>query len=115
MLVVLCFFLTLIVTINIVADSSSNLLPRGFDPDTLTDSDISERRFGSKLVLVVEQCQCVVIWGVKTCLVIMYLRLTSLRLENIAIRVLAAYIGLSFAIMEILYLGVWCRPFSNYW
>lgn len=34
---------------------------------------------------------------------------------NIYVKALAIYVGVSFAIMEILYLGVWCRPFHNYW
>lgn len=115
MVVVLAFFLTLIVAINIVADTNSNLLPLGFDASTLTEEDIRERTTGSKLVLVVEQCQCVVIWGLKTCLAIMYLRLTSHHYEHIAIKFLAAYIAITFIVMEILYFGVWCRPISNYW
>ncbi|KAL1623760.1 hypothetical protein SLS54_004221 [Diplodia seriata] len=61
----LCSYTTLIVTINIVAFTESNLLPPGFDMDSLTPPDVAERRFGSKLVLVVEQCQCVTIWAVK--------------------------------------------------
>jgi hypothetical protein len=39
----------------------------------------------------------------------MYLRLTTLRRENIAIKVLLVYVGVTFVVMEILYLGVWCR------
>lgn len=63
--VALCSYTTLIVTINIVAFTESNLLPPGFSEKDLTPDDIAERRFGSKLVLVVEQCQCVTIWAVK--------------------------------------------------
>lgn len=61
MVIVFCFYTVLIVAINIVRDSSSNLLPPGFDMDTLTPDDISRREYGSKLVLVVEQCQCVTV------------------------------------------------------
>ena len=35
--------------------------------------------------------------------------------ENVAIKLLAAYVALGFVVMEILYFGVWCRPFHNYW
>jgi hypothetical protein len=35
--------------------------------------------------------------------------------ENIAVKLLAAYVAIGFIVMEILYFGVWCRPFSNYW
>jgi hypothetical protein len=34
---------------------------------------------------------------------------------NLAVKILAGYIAGSFVIMEILYFGVWCRPFKDYW
>ncbi|KAB2573140.1 hypothetical protein BFW01_g4967 [Lasiodiplodia theobromae] len=113
--VALCSYTTLIVTINIVAFTESNLLPPGFDEKDLTPGDIAERRFGSKLVLVVEQCQCVTIWAVKACLLIMYYRLTIALKENIAVKILSVYVAFGFVFMEVFYFGVWCRPFSNYW
>lgn len=115
MILALCFYTTLIVTINIVAHTSSNLLPPGYDIRHMTKADIQERTYGSKLVLIVEQCQCCTIWLAKACLLIMYLRLTTLRKENIAIKVLCGYVAFGFIFMEIFYLGVWCRPFHNYW
>lgn len=57
MLAALCTYTVLLVTINMTADSSTNLLPPEFDMDALTPSDKQRREFGSKLVLVVEQCQ----------------------------------------------------------
>lgn len=30
------------------------------------------------------------------------------------VKILMAYIAISFVIVEIFYYGVWCRPFSNY-
>lgn len=115
MMVVLCFYTVVIVTINIVEHTSSNLLPPGYDIAHMTQQDIDERTLGSKLILVVENCQIVTVWGAKACLLIMYLRLTTLRRENIAIKALLGYVIGSFILMEILYLGVWCRPFHNYW
>lgn len=115
MLVVLCFYTTLIATINIVRFVNSNLLPPGFDVATLSATDKAQREYGSKLILVVEQCQCVTVWGVKACLLILYFRLTEMRRENIAIRILAAYVAFGFVFMEIFYFGVWCRPFYEYW
>jgi hypothetical protein len=35
--------------------------------------------------------------------------------QNLAVKFVAAYTAAGFVIMEILYLGVWCRPFSQYW
>ena len=76
MIFALITYTTMIVSINIVADYNSNLLPPDFDTSTLTNEDIDEREYGSKMILVVEQCQIVTIWAVKACLLIMYYRLT---------------------------------------
>lgn len=115
MVVALCFYTVLIPVINIVRDHDSNLLPPHFDVDSLTRNDVRERAFGSKLVLVTEQCQCVTVWLAKACLLILYLRLTTMRKEHIVVVALFCYVVGSFVIMDILYFGVWCRPFSNYW
>lgn len=75
----------LIACINIVSHTSSNLI----DPTqavNLTPDEIDKRRLGSKLILVVEQLQCTVIWLVKCCLLLMYNRLTC-----VALRVLALF------------------------
>lgn len=112
---ILCFFTALIAVINIVETTSSNLIPPGYDIEHMTKADIDERTLGSKLILVVEECQMIVIWGTKVCLLTMYHRFTTLKKENIAIKIIAAYVVLSFILMQILYLGVWCRPFHNYW
>ncbi|KAK3711585.1 hypothetical protein LTR37_009576 [Vermiconidia calcicola] len=115
MVLVLCFYTTLISTINIVSDTSSNLLPPGFDVNSLTPQDVKERQYGSKLILVVEQCQCVTIWGAKGCLIILYLRITNMRGENFAIKCLAAFVVASFIVMDSLYFAYWCQPFNHYW
>lgn len=65
----------LIVAMNIVADTSSNLIDPN-DPTELDAANILLREYGSKMVLVVEQMQCVTIWLVKACLLLMYSRLT---------------------------------------
>ena len=44
----------------------------------------------------------------------LYLRLTTMRKENIAVKVLGAYIIITFIVMDSLYFGYWCQPFSNY-
>jgi hypothetical protein len=64
------------VTINIQYDKNSNLIDPD-NPPTLTSQDIAERTFGSKLVLVIEQMQILTIWLVKTCLLLMYSRFSS--------------------------------------
>ncbi|KAM5374828.1 hypothetical protein ACJZ2D_006322 [Fusarium nematophilum] len=99
----------LIACINIVSHTSSNLI----DPNrtiALSPAEISRRRFGSKIILVAEQLQCTVIWLVKFCLLLM----TNLSYNRV-VKAVAVYVGVGFVVMEILYFGVWCRPFSQYW
>lgn len=35
--------------------------------------------------------------------------------HNLIVKLVAVYVGTGLVMMEILYFGVWCRPFSNYW
>ncbi|KFA79701.1 hypothetical protein S40288_10134 [Stachybotrys chartarum IBT 40288] len=104
----------IMVTINIIATTNSNLIDPN-DKTELTPDNIREREYGSKMVLVAEQMQILTIWAVKVCLLIMYNRLTMSLRQNIAVKVVAAYVALGFVVMEVLYLGVWCRPFHQYW
>lgn len=60
---------------NILAKTNTNLIDPAHPAD-LTPQDVSERIYGSKLVLVVEQMQIITVWLVKCCLLIMYARLT---------------------------------------
>jgi hypothetical protein len=104
----------LMVAINIIAHTSSNLI----NPDeqvVLTPQEIADREYGSKMVLVVEQMQILTTWLVKCCLLIMYSRLTLSLKQHLVVKIVAVYVGVGFVIMEILYLGVWCRPFNQYW
>lgn len=82
---------------------------------SLTPESIASRTRGSKYVLVVEQSMIATIWGCKACLLLLYSKLTLGLKQNIAVKIVAGYVGVSFVVMEILYFGVWCRPFSHYW
>jgi hypothetical protein len=110
-------YTTLIVVSNRWLKAGSNLESSGFDFGALTAYQISRRIYGSKLMIVAEQMQISVIWACKACLLIMYFRLTrtALRNENIAIKLLSAYVALGYATMQILYFAVWCRPFPEYY
>jgi hypothetical protein len=110
-------YTALLVCANKYVKAQSNLFPPGFDVTTLSSYELSRRRYGSKMVVVVEQTQIAVIWACKACLLIMYHRLTrtALRNENVAIKLLASYVALGFVVMEILYFAAWCRPISEYW
>ncbi|KAH7093578.1 hypothetical protein FB567DRAFT_411664, partial [Paraphoma chrysanthemicola] len=110
-------YTALIVCSNRYVKAQSNLLPPGFDIHQLSDYDLSRRVYGSKMVVIVEQTQIAVIWACKATLLIMYHRLTrtALRNENIAIKLLSAYVILGFVVIEILYFAAWCRPITEYW
>ncbi|KAK5625817.1 hypothetical protein RRF57_001533 [Xylaria bambusicola] len=111
-----------LVTMNILHTTDTNLIDPA-NPPVLTPHEIDSRVFGSKLVLVVEEMQIVTIWLVKACLLIMYSRLTTFadarsgfnKIQALGVKIVGAYTILSFVVMEILYLGVWCRPFTEYW
>ena len=99
---------------NIVAHLDTNLmLPE--DIPLLTPESIQSRIRGSKFVLVVEQSMIMTQWGCKICLLLLYNKLTFGLKQQLAVKIVGAYVVVSLVIMEILYLGVWCRPFSGYW
>lgn len=99
----------------------------------LTPSSTESRVRGSKLVLVVEQCMIMTTWGCKICLLIIYHRLMYVRLyetqrylltehsraalnkNEFLVKLVSAYVVLSWVVMEGLWLGFWCRPFHDYW
>lgn len=114
MLIAMLTDTVLIVAMNIVADTSSNLIDPA-DTTVLDAANIAQREYGSKMVLVVEQMQCVTIWLVKACLLLMYSRLTMNLKQRVAVKAVAIYAIVGFVVMEILYLAVWCRPFNQYW
>ncbi|KAH7114579.1 hypothetical protein B0J13DRAFT_573564 [Dactylonectria estremocensis] len=99
---------------SVISRTSSNLIDPNDDTE-LTPENIKERIVGSKWVLVVEQMQILTIWTVKICLLLMYNRLTMSLNQNLAVKIVAGYVVVGFVVMEILYLGVWCRPFDQYW
>lgn len=105
----------LIAVMHEVVQTSSNLIEPGEDITKFTHEEIETRIYGSKLVLVVEQMQILTIWLIKACLLIMYGRMTSVLPQRKIVFATAIYVGVTFVIMEILYLGVWCRPFSQYY
>jgi hypothetical protein len=110
-------YTALIVISNRWLKAGSNLEPSDFDFNTLTTNQLSQRIYGSKLMIAVEQTHICTIWFCKACLLIMYYRLTrtALRNENIAIKLLSAYVALGYIAMQTLYFAVWCRPFSEYY
>lgn len=60
---------------NIVAHVDTNLIAPEDIPN-LTPESIRSRVYGSKLVLLVEQCMITSQWGCKVCLLLLYDKLT---------------------------------------
>ncbi|PVI01411.1 hypothetical protein DM02DRAFT_349108 [Periconia macrospinosa] len=105
----------LMAVMHIVVHTDSNLIAPGEDISHFTQKEIDNRIYGSKLVLVVEQMQIITIWLVKSCLLLMYWRMTALLPQRKVVIAVSTYVAVGFVVMEILYLGVWCRPFNQYW
>lgn len=76
MLATLIPYTALLVTMNIVANTNSNLIPPGINVDDFTQQELDERVYGSKLVVAVEEMQCITVWSLKGSLVFLYYRLT---------------------------------------
>ncbi|KAF7596024.1 hypothetical protein BBP40_003804 [Aspergillus hancockii] len=145
MLLTYAFYTNFIVWVNVQAKyPNTNILP-----DTgmqgLTEEDIQNRIYGSKITFILEQSMVIVQWGCKACMILVYHRLTSVAPSNLAlmvrplwiamrrtrqsyantgdrsmtkmplpVKILMGYIGVSFIVVEVFYLTVWCRPFSHY-
>lgn len=105
----------LVAIMSQIVKTSSNLIPPEDDVSRYTSEEIKSRIYGSKLVLVVEQMQLITIWLIKACLLIMYDRMTFVLPQHKIVVATAIYVAVSFVVMEVLYFGVWCRPFTQYW
>jgi hypothetical protein len=109
-----CLYTVLIAFLNVDATVETNLIDPN-DIPKLTHDDIVRRTWGSKMVLLVEQCECAVQWGTKACLLILYWRLTQNLAQHVVVKAVTAYILVTYIVMEVLYFGYWCRPFHDYW
>lgn len=114
MLFVFAFYTNLVAVMNIVAHLDTNLMLPS-DIPLLTPESIKSRIHGSKLVLVVEQSMITTIWGCKICLLLLYNKLTFGLWQQLAVKIVGGYVVVNWIVMEILYFGVWCRPFNQYW
>jgi hypothetical protein len=81
---------------HVVSTTSSNLIEPGVDVSTFSQNEIDHRVLGSKLVLVVEQMQCITVWLVKACLLLLYRRMTLLLPQHKVVLVVAGYVAISF-------------------
>lgn len=114
MILAACLYTILIVLLNIVSEVQTNLIAPG-DLPNLTPENIAGRVRGSKMVLGLEACMCCVIWLCKSCILLLYYKLTFGLTQHIMVKLTGVYVVCSFIVMMTLYFAVWCRPFSGYW
>ncbi|KAK0639205.1 hypothetical protein B0T16DRAFT_337132 [Cercophora newfieldiana] len=101
-------------TTNEIAANGSNYVEEGAT-DNWTEEQYASARWGSKMLVAKEEVMLTCIWLVKFCLLILYGRMTSGLRESLAVKITAGYCLLTYILAQVLYLGAWCRPVSNYW
>lgn len=89
--------------------------PTELDAVLADPKQVHDRVLGSKIVIALEQCMLFSTWGVKTCLLILYWRITQNLPSRLYVKILAVYVAVGFAVIMITYYAVYCRPFSQYW
>jgi hypothetical protein len=81
---------------------------------TFTQEEIDERIYGSKIVVISEQAMLNVIYVIKSCVLIMYTRLTVGLSTQKFVKYLAIYVAIGWVATEIAFFTA-CRPFTGYW
>lgn len=106
----------MLVLIQISSRYATNLMdPKDYDTVLADPKQVSDRIYGSKIVIGLEQCMLFSTWGVKTCMLILYWRITMNLRSNLYIKILTGYVILGFVVIMVTYYGVYCRPFQQYW
>ncbi|KAL2352160.1 hypothetical protein BJ546DRAFT_1064433 [Cryomyces antarcticus] len=114
MLLACTWYTTLVVCLNVIArGGGSNLFEPSLLP-TFTEKDIQERIKGSKIVIVSEQAMLNTIWTLKICMLFLYSRLTFGLKQQLAVKILCAYVACGWVACELAFFFA-CRPFSGYW
>ncbi|KAH8587012.1 hypothetical protein B0O99DRAFT_465523, partial [Bisporella sp. PMI_857] len=107
-------FTGVIVSTNQVANNGSNYLPPGA-AELLTPEEMDSAVYGSKMSIVLEQFNLFTLWQIKSCILLLYGRLTVGLKERVAVKFIGWYCLLGFTVIQITYWGVWCRPVQQYW
>lgn len=111
-----CIYTAMLVLIQISARYATNLMdPKDYSEVLADPKQVSDRIYGSKIVIGLEQCMLFSTWGVKTCMLMLYWKITMNLRSNLYIKILSAYVVLGFVVIMVTYYAVYCRPFSQYW
>jgi len=115
MLFVLATYTADMWAINQVAVNGSNYM----SPETaaaLTPEGVQQAIWGSKMTLALEMFTLATEWIAKWCLVILYYRLTSsMNRQRLAVKLIGVYCVVSYILVAVLCLTVWCHPIYEYW
>ncbi|KAI4220049.1 MAG: hypothetical protein L6R36_007898 [Xanthoria steineri] len=114
MLFVVVTFTGVIVSVNQVSHNLSNYLPPGA-AEAFTSEEHDNAVYGSKFVMILEQFMLANTWLCKACLLILYHQMTLGLKHNKLVKIVGGYCVLGYVLVQILYLGVWCRPIQQYW
>jgi hypothetical protein len=72
------------------------------------------RAMSLEFLVAVEQLQLVTAFMLKASVLIMYARMTNLSRLKLVVKTTAICVAVGFIIIEVLWLGVWCRPLKLY-
>lgn len=114
MLAVLGLYTTLVVSLNVIAQGGGSNLYLPELEGTFTSDQISERIFGSKIVIVSEQAMLNLVYAVKACMLVMYTRLTLGLTTQRLVKYLALYTFAGWFASQVAFFAA-CRPFTGYW
>jgi hypothetical protein len=89
--------------------------PADYDQVLSDPQQVRDRIFGSKIVIGLEQCMLFSTWGVKTCMLTLFWRLTKNLRLHVYVKIVAVYVAVGFVVIMVTYYAVYCRPFSQYW
>lgn len=54
-------------------------------------------------------------WGVKTCMLTLFWRLTKNLPLHLYVKIVVWYVAVGFVVIMVTYYAIYCRPFSQYW
>ncbi|KAF2157980.1 hypothetical protein K461DRAFT_220173, partial [Myriangium duriaei CBS 260.36] len=104
----------LIVCLNNIAQGGGSNLYEPAEDASFTPQDIKDRIYGSKIVIVSEQCMLNVIYSLKACVLIFYLRLMKGLSKQRYVYYICIAVATGWIATEITFFTA-CRPFSGYW
>ncbi|KAF2139791.1 uncharacterized protein K452DRAFT_274234 [Aplosporella prunicola CBS 121167] len=110
------FWTALLILLQVSSRYETNLFPKSQLQSILANpKDVSNRIYGSKVTVAVEQCMISATWLIKACLLYLYDRMTTSLKENKFVRAVSIYTAITYVVQQIFYFGIWCRPFQDYW